>query len=111
MTFDDDDTDPAVSAAAERIADILGFYKQLRQLLQQAMADEETTLEFGPRKVLSKIGEIQTVHTMVLRAEETFNDHIQNGTTPDANDLGAIRAEIGRRLDRLRAEIADGRIS
>ena len=92
-----------VASAAERLAEIEELFERLRLRLDQAIdAIGEPTSE-TPATTLKKLDDLQAAHLKVLAAEDVF--HAKLGQDNDANaiDYDAIRAEIGRKLDRIRA--------
>jgi hypothetical protein len=53
--------------------------------------------------------ELETVHTTILRSQEAFHEKYKNSNTESGVDYNAVRADLGRQLDRIRAAIkADG---
>lgn len=94
-----------VASAAERLAEIEQLFQRLRLRLDQAIEAIGEPTSDTPATTLKKLDDLQAAHLKVLTAEDAF--HAKLGQD-DANaiDYDAIRAEIGRKLDRIRAILA-----
>lgn len=92
----------AAERARERITQIGVLFNEMAALTDRWMAEAGPADFATGKKILAKLGELQTAHLMMLRAEEAFHDKF----SPSASDEGVnhddVRDEIGRRLDRIR---------
>lgn len=103
MTSTDDPTKQALWDAAERVAEINALYQSMRKLMQVWLESCDDPSPDMPRKSLAKLSDIQAAHLLLLKAEDRFHDLSTNGGSDDpAQDIIAIRTEIGRLLDCLR---------
>ncbi len=99
------------AAARERIDQISTLFAEMTTLLAQSMASEGEVTKATSQKMLAKLGELQTAHLMVLKAEEVFHDKFDQETAGAGVDYDIIRHEIGCALDRIRAADATGDVS
>ncbi|SFS07935.1 hypothetical protein SAMN05444714_0976 [Yoonia litorea] len=86
-----------------RLAEINKLFHAIRQTLEEMLEQLRAGEGTKPADVLKKIGELQTAHIKVLEQEKAYHDSLGQKDGPEALDFDAIRAEIGRRLDRIRA--------
>ncbi len=105
MNEKNDEALNASDLAAERLAEIDGLSRSIRQLLEQMIAAFENGDNVSTKEVLNKLSELQAAHLKVLAAEDTF--HAKIGTDPDAHaiDYDAVRVDVGCRLNRLRQSL------
>jgi hypothetical protein len=86
-----------------RIVEIRALTADMRVLLQQMIAaarvDPRTV---KPADLLKTLGELHSAHLKVLEKEEAFHAGLAKRGAA-AIDYDAMRAEIGRKLDRIRA--------
>ncbi|MBI1416677.1 MAG: hypothetical protein GC146_05575 [Limimaricola sp.] len=86
-----------------RIAEIDALFQALRASVRHLQAQVETGGPGAVKAALAKLGELQTAHVALIKAEERFHDIAGEQAQPDDIDFDAIRDEIGRRLADLRA--------
>lgn len=99
----------ASDLAAERLAEVDGLSRSIRQLLEQMIAAFKNGENVSTKEVLNKLSELQAAHLKVISAEDTF--HAKTGTDPDADatDYAAVAIDVGCRLDRIRKSlVAEG---
>lgn len=94
-------TDPAAEARA-RIDDIGTLFSEMKALLERWLAEAGPADLVTGKKMQTKLGEMQTAHLMMLRAEEAFYDKFSDDIRADTIDYDVIRDELGRTLDRIR---------
>ncbi|MBS1303598.1 hypothetical protein [Loktanella sp. SALINAS62] len=95
--------DPPGQAAAEaRQREIAALYDTLKRMIHSQL-DALGDLDTPPTKALvTRIGELSAVHLILLKAEEAFREKfIQDD--PSVLDHDALRDQIRRQLDRIRA--------
>ena len=96
-------TAAAQSPERQRVELLSKLYFEIGETVGQMRADVASDATLKPGELLKKLAELQTLHVMLLRAEEAFNDKFGQSESTDGIDLDALRHEIGGRLDRLRA--------
>ena len=105
MTKTNDQGRGALDAASERVAEIAALYVRVRDYLQLMLDDIGQPTAATPKPLLNKISELQSVHLKVLAAEEAFYAQ-QQVNQPDVEiDYDALRADIGRQIDRIRTTL------
>lgn len=88
--------------AQKRINYLRRTYERLREYLEtQIETILPITLE-SPKVQVKKLEDLQSLQVSLMKAEEAFNDTFQPELGEDV-DYDALRAQIGRALDRLRA--------
>jgi len=113
FSMTDNQQTPAYLQRGElRVGDLATLFSEMNDLVKlwkakkaEALEDDEN-VDFPKAeatKVLTKISEMQTVHLMLLRAEEAFYEKIVFGTNVTAVDYDVVRTQIGSALDRIRA--------
>ena len=102
---------PASDDAAARVAEIAGLFVSIRQTLEFAREALEASDASQTKTILNKLNEIQSAHVKVLAAEDAFHAQHAAADADDLPDLDAIRAEIGRKLDGIRAVLDAGGVS
>ncbi|SEW04178.1 hypothetical protein SAMN04488515_0781 [Cognatiyoonia koreensis] len=98
----DDDADDA----RIRIQHIKNLFKSIRELLQCGIEEIGPVTPALTKPLMAKLSELQTVHVVLIKAEEAFHEKTGNPLADDAVDIADIRDQIGRALDSIRA--ADG---
>lgn len=111
MTKLDEQGPTGQSNAAARVAEISRLFESIRQVLDHMIQAIGTPDGQTPKAVVSKLNELQSVHLKVLAAEEAFHDNQDTSEDENIIDFDAVRAEIGRQLDRLRTAIETEKVS
>ncbi|MEL6572286.1 MAG: hypothetical protein AAFQ64_11535 [Pseudomonadota bacterium] len=93
----------AAAQARDRLKEIGALFADMRALMELWLADPGPADKTTANKMLTKMGELQTAHLMMLRTEEAFYDKFSDHTAATAIDYDAIRDDIGRRLDHIRS--------
>lgn len=102
MTQTKDDEEVAKQSSAERIRRIQTTFDEILEIIHVMKS------EYGPlnkemsKTIITKLGELQTVHINLQKAEEAFHDKFGDGDEARVVDHDAIRRELGRKLDRIR---------
>ncbi|MDP5359577.1 MAG: hypothetical protein NWR52_05430 [Paracoccaceae bacterium] len=102
--------DPVQSAAA-RLIEIAALTEDIRLTLTEMRKALRDPGGPKPKDLLTKLNELHAAHLKVLAAEEAFNAKTGRTADDDAPDLDAIRADIGRQLDRIRASLGAAGLS
>ena len=89
----------------KRVSEILRLFASVRRKLEQAVAEIGAPQSSTPKAIISKLSELQTAHISALKAEEAFHDAFASQSQADSIDFDAIRDDLGRRLDRIRAAV------
>ncbi len=97
--------------AAKRAAEIVRLYERMRDLLDVAIGQLGTPNAMTPKSVLNKLAELETVHLSLLKVEEKFHEKHANKSAGSDIDYDAVRADLGRQLDRIRAAIKTNGVS
>ena len=97
--------------AKERIAEISRMFVTMRDALQRRLLTLRDPESDVPEAFIIQLNELKAVHLRMLASEEAFHDDQGQTGSRDQVDLSEIRAEIGGRLDRLRATILTDRLS
>lgn len=92
-------------AARKRIAVLEAQFYKSSETLSTLIAGIGRTNGHTPKAVMSKLMELETVHTTALKAQEVFYEKYKDATVQDGVDYVEIRDDIGRHLDRIRAAI------
>ncbi len=91
--------------AADRLSEIETLFEMIRKALQQAVAEiGEPTAEM-PKAIKKRLDDLIEAHLKILSAEDAFHAKIEKIEDGEAVDYDAIRAEIGRQLDRIRESL------
>ncbi|MEL6641627.1 MAG: hypothetical protein AAFP98_09990 [Pseudomonadota bacterium] len=93
----------AAAQARQRLTQISALFEDMKALMDLWLTEPGPADKTTSTKMLAKMGEMQTAHLMMLRAEEAFYDQFSERAVEEAIDYDAIRDDIGRRLDRIRA--------
>ena len=99
------------ATALARVRELAGFFATLKAtfLAQLAQIAEEGS---PPSKAhVAKLAELQAIHVQLLKAEDSFIEKFGTGDDDAEIDHDALRAEIGRALDRIRDAAAAGDVS
>ena len=99
------------ATALARVRELAGFYDALKTtfLTQLEQIGRDTVL---PSKAhVAKLAELQAIHVQLLKAEDSFIEKFGTGNDDADIDHDAIRAEIGRALDRIRDTAGAGGVS
>jgi len=103
MTDEEKGAGPAAPGDDGRVAEINALTAEIRVLLQEMVKQaREDPAGARPAELLKKIGELHSAHLKVVEKEEAFHAKLARDGA-DAIDYDRIRAEIGRKLDRIRA--------
>ncbi|MFQ1700656.1 hypothetical protein ACJ5NV_08675 [Loktanella agnita] len=101
--------------AAMRIAELSRLFETTRQALEHKIQTFGT--QGGavcPKAIVTQFNELRIAHLTVLAAEEAFHNENTTDQTIESADLDALRAEIGRKFDRIRSvldpESVSGRV-
>ena len=97
--------------AAARLAEIDHLSERIRHVLRQ-MSDA-LDQDSGPfaNEILTTLNQLHAAHLKVLTAEDAFHAKIGKYADDDALDFAAIRADIGRQLDRIRVSFVASGVS
>lgn len=87
--------------ARARISYMRKVYKRLRTYLDDQIDEILPVTTETPRQQVKKFEELQTIQVSLMKAEEEFDEKFQPEHGSDV-DYDALRAQIGRALDRLR---------
>lgn len=98
-------------AARKRIAVLEEQFYKSSETLSTLIAGIGHTNGQTPKAAMSKLMELETVHTTALKAQEAFYEKYKNTSAQDAIDYDEIRSDIGRHLDRIRAAFQSKGIS
>ena len=111
MTQTDEPAPIGRATALARVRELAGFYDALKTtfLTQLEQIGRDTGL---PSKAhVAKLAELQAIHVQLLKAEDSFIEKFGTGNDDADIDHDAIRAEIGRALDRIRDTAGAGGVS
>ena len=109
MTDTNDPGPDGRAAALARLRDIAGFYRLLKTTFLGQIKQIGAVSDATPKALVVKLGELQSTHVMLMKAEEAFCEKFGQGDDETILDYDAIRAEIGSQLDRIRtARLAGG---
>lgn len=111
MTDEDETPRDAVRLAAARLAEIRALTEDIRQTLTDMRMVLREPGGPKPKDLLTKLNELHAAHLKVLAAEDTFYAKIGKTGHEEPLDLEAIRADIGRRLDRIRESLVAAGLS
>lgn len=114
MKEENDTLRDSMRLAAARIASIDELTEDILQTLAdllEALRDADDKSGAKPRDLLTKLNELHAVHLRVLAAEESFNAKFGKASDEDSVDFEAVRFEIGRQLDRIRASLIAASLS
>lgn len=98
-------------AARKRIAVLEAHFYKSSETLSTLIAGFGRTNGQTSKTVMSKLMELETVHTTALKAQEAFYEKYKTTTAQDGVNYDKIRDDIGRHLDRIRAALKSKGIS
>ena len=102
--------DPAQDAAV-RLDEIRRLTDDIKNLLRDRIADWRDQADLNPAEINKRIGDLHSAHLKLVEQERIFHAKLGLDTEKDAIDFDAIRADIGRALDRIRAKRGAGGVS
>lgn len=94
---------PPDSPATQRVATLMRLFVEIGETVERMRAALSTDTAIKSAELMRKLSEMQTLHVMLLKSEETFHDTFGHPDTEDGIDYDAIRRDLGRRLDRIRS--------
>ena len=98
-------------AACKRIAVLEAHFYKSSETLGTLITGFGRTNGQTPKAVMSKLMELETVHTTALKAQEAFYEKYKDTTPQGGVNYNEIRDDIGRHLDRIRAALKSKGIS
>jgi len=110
MTHEPMTPEQRAEEALERVNDIKNVFKSIRDLLKLQIEILGPPDKLTPKPILTKLAELQTAQITLVKAEEAFYDKIRKDTSGTDRDFDAIRDQIGRALDRIRAAERAGNV-
>ncbi|WP_458790278.1 hypothetical protein [Yoonia sp. MH D7] len=105
MTLENDESHISEMSAVERTVRIANLFTSISRDLDETMAAYRAEQKISPKSIGSKISELQSVHTSLIKAEEAFHEKFSNKDAASGLDYDVLRDEIGRQLDRIRAAL------
>ncbi len=110
MTQNDDKIPRRLRDDAARLRELDTLAQDMRDVLKEMIALARTGADIKPADLIKKIADMHAAHLKVVQQEDVL--HAKLGLKEeDALDYDAIRAEIGRKLDRIRASLDPDDIS
>ncbi len=106
MTLIPDDPNSSDMSAVARIARIANLFTSISCKLDDMIAAFSTENAVSPKTINLKLGELQSAHASLIRAEEVFHEKFASTDAASGINYDAIRDDIGRQLDRIRAAIS-----
>ena len=87
--------------ALARRDEILALYETMKRSLMKQILEFGDGDHVASKTLAAKIGELSATHLILLKSEDAFREKFceDDHTVPD---FDALRAEIGRKLDRIR---------
>ena len=98
-------------AARKRIVVLEAHFYKSSETLSTLISGFGRTNGQTPKAVMSKLMELETVHTTALKAQEAFYEKYKDTTPQGGVNYNEIRDDIGRHLDRIRAALKSKGIS
>lgn len=97
----------AQADARARVDEITTLFRRIRALLDHSLRISDDLVDDTPKTLIQRMDHLIAAHLRVLAAEEAFvaKHHSEN---PDDTSLDALRDQLGRKLDRLRASQRTG---
>ncbi|WP_386681396.1 hypothetical protein [Loktanella sp. R86503] len=108
MTEPDDAAPFGRAEALARVRELAGFYAALKATFLEQLDQIGGQSALPSKAHAAKLAELQATHVHLLKAEEQFIEKFGQGTDDADIDFDAIRDDIGRRLDRIRAAGTEG---
>ena len=97
--------------AAARVADIAALTADIRRLLTEMRDAARGGGGPLPKDLADKVAQLHAAHLKVVASEDMFHAKFGKTDADDAIDFDAVRADIGRQLDRIRAAIVTSGLS
>ena len=88
--------------ARERLAEVVEVYGSASRLLHGLIARIDDGDGDVPKKLVAQLATLQELFVKIRKSEEVFHERYGDGLSDGQVDMAAIRAEIGRKLDRIR---------
>ena len=96
--------------AHDRLADFRKMFSEIRRLMAFYALTTSPSRRLTPRGTRQKLEELHQLQQLLLQAEGALYDEpIQEGDTKII-DIEALKDQIGRRLDRIRAALDAAKI-
>jgi len=111
MTKEPIEPDGHAEAAARRIRELQQTFDDIRAFLMEQIKAAQDGLSTSPKAVMAKLSELHTAQLHLSKSEEAFHEKYTAADDADIVDHEQIRAEIGRRLDRIRRAGSAGAVS
>jgi len=108
----DSKTTPLFAADVDpRFLALSALYDDLNTTLNLQMAElRKGDLSQG-KPIIKKLDELCSVLLALIKAEEAYNEKIKSKVGGERVDADVLRADIGRKLDRIRTARSAGEIS
>ncbi|WP_242494075.1 hypothetical protein [Salipiger sp. IMCC34102] len=87
--------------ALARQREILALFQTIKRTLAKQILAFEAGDGGTPKALVAKLGELSAAHLALLKAEDAFCEKFCEDDTR-VPDYEALRAQIGRKLDRIR---------
>lgn len=104
----DDAAPPGRADALARVRELAGFFDALKYTFLAQLTQIDRGGALPSKAHVAKLAELQAVHVQLLKAEDQFIDKFGAGTDDTQIDYDAIRADLGRALDRIRESAGAG---
>ena len=111
MAEPDDPVPMGRAQALARVRELNGFYAALKAAFLTQLQQIGTAAEPPSKTHVARLADLQAIHVHLLKAEDSFIEKFGQGTDDADIDHDALRAEIGRTLDRIRDTGAAGGVS
>ncbi|WP_245810544.1 hypothetical protein [Loktanella atrilutea] len=111
MTEPDDPCPMGRAQALARVRELKAFYDSLKAAFQTQLQQIGTAVEPPSKTHVARLADLQAIHVHLLKAEDSFIEKFGQGTDDADIDHDALRADIGRSLDRIRDRGAAGDVS
>ena len=95
-------------SAPERVARLDRLFTSISNKLDEMMMQFGTSKGGPPKDFNIKLSELQSAHVSLNKAYEVFHEKFAGTAPGDTADFDAIRDDIGRKLDRIRAALDAG---
>lgn len=111
MEKSDDPAPLGRSDAQARVRELAGFYADLKATFLDQLAQIGTASGLPNKAHAAKLAELQATHVHLLKAEESFIEKFGQGRDDADIDYDAMRADIGRAIDRIRCTLRPDGVS
>lgn len=111
MTQTDDPAPVGRAVALARLRELAGFYDALRSTFLTQLQHLAEGAVPPSKTQIAKLVEMQATHVHLLKAEDSFIEKFGQGADDADIDHEAMRRDIGRALDRIRATAGAGAVS